>query len=279
LNGVTLSLVEKGSGQPVVLVHGSLSDYRAWEAQFAALSGDFRALAYSRRCAYPNKRRDYENSTVENNADDLARLLSAKDASPAHLIGHSYGGFIALYCAFKNPALVRSLVLVEPHVPTLLVSDPQNRLEAFGLLLRRPSLVLAAQRGMNALKSVVKAVDEGLDEGAVELFFTAFEGKREAYINLPSRIKSMLVANAGTIKEVMTKTPPFTPKEARTIRAPTLVISGENTTKVLAAVAKELSRNIRKVRVAKVSNSAHFPHFENPEGTNSEIGRFLSEQS
>jgi len=146
-------------------------------------------------------------------------------------------------------------------------------------LLRRPSLALAAQRELSSLRSVVKAADEGFDEGAVELFFTAFEGRREAYSKLPSQVKSMLVANAGTIKEVMARTPQFTAKDARTIQASTLVISGQNTTKVLAFVAKELSRNIPKVRVAKVSNSAHFPHFENPEETNSEITKFLSEQS
>jgi pimeloyl-ACP methyl ester carboxylesterase len=168
---------------------------------------------------------------------------------------------------------------VEPHVPTLLVRDPQNRTEVFSLLLRRPSLAFAAQRELSSLKSVVKAADEGPDEWAVELFFTAFEGRREAYGKLPGQIKSMFVANAGTIKEVMARTPRFTAKDAKTIQAPTLVISGENTTKVLTFVARELSRNIPKVRVAKVSSSAHFPHFENPEETNSEIVKFLSEQS
>jgi len=278
VNGVTLCLVEKGSGQPAVLVHGSLSDYRAWDSQFAALSGSFRTLAYSRRCAYPNQRKDYENSTVGNNADDLARLLLARNASPAHLIGHSYGAFIALYCALKNPALVQSLVLVEPHVPTLLARDPQNRGEAFSLLLRRPLLAFGALRGLSSLKSVARAADEGLDERAVELFFASVEGEREAYSRLPGQIRSMLVANAGTIKEVMTKAPEFTVREAKMIQAPTLVISGENTTKVLVFVAKELSKSIPKVRAVKVSNSAHFPHFENPAETNREMGKFLSEQ-
>jgi pimeloyl-ACP methyl ester carboxylesterase len=280
VNGVTLGFVEKGIGQPVVLIHGILLDYRAWPAQMDALSASYWTLSYSRRCSYPNQRKDYESSTVENNAEDLAQLLKAKIAASAHLIGHSYGAFTALYCAYKNPKLVRSLVLVDPYVPSLLIKDPQNRGEQFSLLLRKPSVALATRNFLNtSLNPALKALDQGLNERAGELFFGRLQGETDAYSKVLEQAKSMMLANAGTLKEMTTKIPKFTAKEAQTIQTPTMLISGENTHKTLAAMAEELTKNIPKIQVATISNSAHFPHWENPEDTNSAITRFLSEQT
>ncbi len=47
-------------------------------------------------------------------AADLAVLLKALGAYPAHVVGHSYGAYTALILAMKHPELVRSLVLAEP---------------------------------------------------------------------------------------------------------------------------------------------------------------------
>jgi len=280
VGGIKLNYVENGAGKAVILVHGIPLDYRAWDAQMKELSGTFRTISYSRRCSFPNELKDLENSTVENNAEDLAQLLKAKAAAPAHLIGHSYGGFTALYCAYKNPTLVRSLVLVEPYVPSMIIKDPQNRGEMFSLLLRRLSLALAAQSFMNNfLNPALKALDQGLNQRAVELFTAGVEGPDWPLSKFPEQIKSMTLSNAGTIKELTTKIPKFTAKEAQTIQTPTMLISGENTIKPLAAIAEELSKSIPKIQVAKISNSTHSVQLENPKETNSAITRFLSEQS
>lgn len=280
VNGVALSFIEKGTGQPVLLIHGILMDYRAWPFQMDTLSASYWTLSYSRRCSYPNQRKDYENSTIENNAEDLAQLLKAKIAAPAHLIGHSYGAFTALYCAYKNPKLVRSLVLVDPWVPSLLIKNSQNRGEQLLFLLRKPSVALAARNFLNnSLNPALKALDQGLNERAGKLFFAGLEGDPDAYSKLPEQDKSMMLANIGTMKEMTTKIPKFTAKEAQTIQTPTMLINGENTHKTLAAMAEELTKNIPKIQVAKISNSTHFPHWENPEETNPAIARFLSKQT
>ncbi|MGD0995316.1 MAG: hypothetical protein ABR909_07310 [Candidatus Bathyarchaeia archaeon] len=81
-NGIKLSFVEKGTGPPVILVHGIPTDYRAWENQMEVLSKSFRTLSYSRRCSYPNQNKDYENSTIENNAEGLSWFIILKEAKP-----------------------------------------------------------------------------------------------------------------------------------------------------------------------------------------------------
>ncbi|HYB04439.1 MAG TPA: hypothetical protein VED17_08255, partial [Nitrososphaerales archaeon] len=55
LENVALSFEERGSGNPVVMVHGIPTDYRAWQDQLNDFSASFRAIAISRRHAYPYK--------------------------------------------------------------------------------------------------------------------------------------------------------------------------------------------------------------------------------
>jgi non-heme chloroperoxidase len=54
VNGTKLHYVMRGSGEPVVFVHGSLGSYRTFQRQFEALSSAFLVVAFSRRFHPPN---------------------------------------------------------------------------------------------------------------------------------------------------------------------------------------------------------------------------------
>ena len=134
VNGTLLSYVEQGDGEPLVLVHGSISDYRSWSGQVAFFAQRYRVIAYSRRYHWP---RPWTGSgpefAAELHAADLAALLAGLRAAPAHLVGSSYGALTSLACAVRNPAIVRSLTLAEP--PMLLwlrrTAGGQERYDAF----------------------------------------------------------------------------------------------------------------------------------------------------
>ena len=53
-HGITLHYVEKGTGVPVIFVHGSLSDGGYWADQIGPFEKHYRVIAYSRRYNYPN---------------------------------------------------------------------------------------------------------------------------------------------------------------------------------------------------------------------------------
>ena len=53
--GVELAYVEEGTGQAVVFVHGGFNDLTIWEQQVPAVAQRYRAIAYSRRYAWPNE--------------------------------------------------------------------------------------------------------------------------------------------------------------------------------------------------------------------------------
>src|SRR6476619_8433235 len=101
INGLTLHYIELVQGTPVVLVHGTLEDYRTWDGQLAAFSKGCRLISYSRRYHYPNEwKKDATDFSVNIHARDLAAFIEElKLPPPVHLIGHSYGAFIAFLVA------------------------------------------------------------------------------------------------------------------------------------------------------------------------------------
>jgi len=95
INGLTLHYIELGQGTPVVLVHGTLEDYRTWDGQLEALSKGYRLISYSRRYHYPNEwTKDSTDFSVTIHAKDLVAFIKALNLPPVHLIGQSYGGLL-----------------------------------------------------------------------------------------------------------------------------------------------------------------------------------------
>jgi pimeloyl-ACP methyl ester carboxylesterase len=113
IRGASLEYSESGSGEPIILVHGSASDSRTWQHQLDEFGQHFRAISYSRRYHWPNQQipegRDY--SMLEQ-LEDLEAFLTSLGAAPAHLVGSSYGAFLSLLLAIRRPSLVRTLVLL-----------------------------------------------------------------------------------------------------------------------------------------------------------------------
>jgi len=123
-NGQVFHYLDEGIGSPLVLVHGSIADYREWTKQIGPFSQHYRVIAYSRRYHWPNSPPGKEpDATLDRQAEDLEAIIRALGIAPAHIVGHSYGGATALVVALRRPELVRSLVLVEPAVGGVLGAE------------------------------------------------------------------------------------------------------------------------------------------------------------
>jgi non-heme chloroperoxidase len=118
LDGVELHYITDGEGVAVVLIHGSLADYRYWlsSAQVAALADRHRVIAYSRRYNHPNRNTPAHDHSAVVEARDLSLLLDRIGLERVHLAGHSYGAYTALLFALDHPERVKSLVLAEPPI-------------------------------------------------------------------------------------------------------------------------------------------------------------------
>jgi pimeloyl-ACP methyl ester carboxylesterase len=137
-----LHVTVRGHGEPLLLIHGSLTGDPAvddWREQ-ASLAEHYQLRMVARRGYFksPDRPAGYG---FEAESDDLAALLSAG----SHVVGHSYGGFLALLTAAKRPHAVRSLTLIEPSALSVARGDPD--LEA---LISRLTPVTAAAPQMSA---------------------------------------------------------------------------------------------------------------------------------
>jgi pimeloyl-ACP methyl ester carboxylesterase len=113
-----------GSGPRLVLLHGSVAPgWMCWYAQ-KPLAERF-TLVVPVRSGYPPNP-PLERIDFEAQAEELAPLLEDR----AHLVGHSYGGVIALLAAALRPGAVRSLTVIEPPATRVAAGHPAA--DAFG---------------------------------------------------------------------------------------------------------------------------------------------------
>jgi pimeloyl-ACP methyl ester carboxylesterase len=273
----SLSYLDKGEGQPVVFVHGALEDYRAWSAQVDSVSREYRVITYSRRCSYPNENQGEVQllDTVENNMEDLIALIEKLAIAPVHLVGHSYGGNIVAYLAFKRPELVRSLVLVEPGIITLYIQDPSSPLQLLLLFLRHPSFALASLGFVMAGQRALDAFQQGDPEKAARIFVDEIQARPSAFELLPDYARKMMVENARTLFDLRVTLPRFSRADARTILTPTIIVKGETSNKTSHAIAGALRECMPNSELTTVPNAGHFSYIERPEEFNETVLGFL----
>lgn len=102
---------EHGQGEPLVLLHGGLSDARFFAQNVGPLAERFHVFTPDARGH--GRTPDVEGPiTFDLMTDDTIVFLEEVVGEPAHLVGHSNGAFVALLIALRRPDLVRRLVLV-----------------------------------------------------------------------------------------------------------------------------------------------------------------------
>jgi 3-oxoadipate enol-lactonase len=121
LNAARLFYEERGSGPPILFIHGTGADSDIWSGS-VALGADYRCIAYDRRGYGRSPLPAGESISLE--ANDAAALLKLLGAVPAMIVGHSLGGVIALDLAVEHPQLVAGLLLVEPPLRARLQRRP-----------------------------------------------------------------------------------------------------------------------------------------------------------
>lgn len=101
-----------GAGLPVVLLHGLASSYRIWDLVAPLLASEHHVVALDQRGHGRSDRPDtsFEMATY---AADLRGFLASLDLGRVVLVGHSWGGNVALQFTVEEPELVASLVLMD----------------------------------------------------------------------------------------------------------------------------------------------------------------------
>jgi pimeloyl-ACP methyl ester carboxylesterase len=124
VNGAELYYEVRGSGPPLLMIHGTGADSGCYDQLAKRLATDFRILTYDRRGWSRSPRPSgWMKTSIDEQADDAAWLLRATGNAPAIVFGSSSGGLIALDIALRHPDVVAGEVLHEPSVFTCLSQE------------------------------------------------------------------------------------------------------------------------------------------------------------
>lgn len=172
LNGISLHLVEEGTGFPVMLLHGFPDSSRLWQEQTVALAeAGFRVIAPDLRgfgrSDKPKKTSAYKMTTI---VSDLESLLDALGVEQAHVVGHDWGAVAAWAFAGHKPRRTARLVAISVGHPRSFVrAGPQQVMRSlYAVFFQIPAAPEAVLRANNfkALRAVLpdSEVDRYLEE-------------------------------------------------------------------------------------------------------------------
>jgi len=118
----------RGTGVPLLLLHGFTGRGSGWGTLATALARQFRLIVVDLpghgRSGIPP---DPDRAGVERSADDLASILQREGCAPAHVLGYSLGARVALRLAVAHPDVVRRLVLESPSAGLANAEERQAR--------------------------------------------------------------------------------------------------------------------------------------------------------
>ena len=263
IGNVPVEFGELGSGDPVVLLHCSGSSRAQWRVLIDRLSRDFRVLApdlygYGATGAWPAQ----APFTLEDEAQIVLALLE-RCGEPAHLVGHSYGGAVALHVARERGDLVRSLAVIEP-VAFHLLRDGDDEDDA----------------SLAEVAGIVGAVQRSLDCGAYEhgfgRFFDYWSGAG-AWAAIPQAKRPAIAAHLpkvaldfrATIRDRARS------RDFRRLAMPALVIQGERSPRPTRRICARLAGTLPDVRVATVPSAGHMCPVTHREETNGLLAAFV----
>jgi pimeloyl-ACP methyl ester carboxylesterase len=232
--GGTIAFDEAGRGPAVILLHGAFLDRGTWDLQMPALAARHRVVRYDIR--------PFGKSTVPDQpyqtTDDLLALMDALKIERAHLVGHSFGGGVAIDFALAHPARVASLALVNSGV-TGATMPPDEQKEAMQVFV-------------GARESAAKAVEAWLALG----LWSASHARPEVM----KALETITARNAARFRMAAPPFAPITPPaigRLGEIRAPTLVVTGDRDTPGNRAASDALAKGIPGARLVVIRGADH----------------------
>src|SRR5688572_12478453 len=257
INGDSIHYIDIGKGAPVVFVHGALSDYRTWRNEIDTFTKNHRVISYSRRYAWPNQQTIIDSSkhSYASHVKDLAELIKALKLEPAHLVGHSSGAFIAMLTGMEHPELVRSLILGEPPVVSLLPEFDAN----------------------NPFPEDVEAFMNNEPEKAVKLWVNGATEDSSHFSRLSQFDREILMMNTQELRAIAFGTdfkPTVTCKDLEKIKIPVLLLGGDKSS-FGAAIFSKMEPCLSNKEKAILLNTTHGLQMESPSEFNKVVLGFI----
>ena len=250
-----------GDGATVVLIHAGIADSRMWDPQWETFPRSYRTVRYDMR----GYGRSGLSPGVVSHARDLLGLLDELGVESASLVGVSMGGRVAAEVALAAPERVDALVLVGSGLSDHDWSDEMLRSdEEEEAALERGDLDAAVDLNLRFWVDGPRRSAADVDPAVRDLVARMVRRSFELQLPVMDEVElEWLVPNLGD--------------RLREIRAPTLVLAGEEDVADVHAIADRLEREIPDTRRAAIRSAAHVPSLERPAEFDVVVLRFLAD--
>ena len=257
VGNVGLYYEEHGAGEPLLLVPGFGTGLWIWYRQIPALAGHFRVIAFDPRGVARSDKPD-EPVTMRGYADDAAALLEALGVESAHVLGASFGGFVAQELALAYPARTRKLVLCctsfggPRHCPPA----PET--------LR----AIASTKGLNS--------EERVRENLLLAFSPAFVAEQPEEVERVIHLRAENdVPEYAYLRQLQAAMAFNAEERVAEVEAPTLVITGDADVIVPHENSANLAASIPGATLRVIEGGSHTFFIERPEEFNSAVIEFI----
>jgi pimeloyl-ACP methyl ester carboxylesterase len=249
VNGVELYYEVRGTGDCVVLTHGSWTDATGWEPAVARLSPTYRVVVWDRRGHSRSAAGPAPGSRAED-AADLAGLIEHVSSGPVHVVGNSYGGNIALTLVTTRPDLIASAAVHEPPLWSVLHGT------------RDPALVSGLAAADAEFAVVRDLIGSGDHRGAAEHFIDHVALGPGMWAQLPDALRSVLASNASTFLDELADETALSIDTAAlaSTSVPLLLTHGTESPLLFPAVIAELAQLVPGARVEVLEGAGHIQH-------------------
>ena len=253
---------ELGDGPSVVCLHASASTSSQWRALMQQLAPSFRVIAPDLYGCGQSASWNAERPMRLDDELDLLDAVFARAGPEFALIGHSYGGAIALKAALRHRQRLRALVLFEPVLFSLLLTDsPHCDASREILSLRSDTTLLIRQKAFAACSA--RFVDYWMGTGTWDAT------PRERQLVLAKSIPSIAPQWDAACEE------PSTLHTFTAIATPTLLLTGTQTQAPAEAVSRLIAAALPRVRSVSIDGAGHLGPMTHPQVVNPLIESFV----
>jgi len=263
INGVELAIYDRGTGEPVVFIHGGSGDEAAAVLREPALTDRYRLVHFHRR-GHGISERPESFITNEQHAADAKAVMKHLGIERAHFVGQSAGGRVLLQVLRDFPDAVHSAALLEPALRSVFEESESS------------------QTLWEALATAAILHEAGDDAGVAETFLSEVCGEdfREIFDQtMPEGWFERSVAETNwrfSHSEPAGYSWSFTAEDALSITQPILNLKGEHTVPYCRYAYEELARWFPHAENVILSDANHCILQTNPAGAAELLADFFS---
>ena len=268
-NGVELYYRVEGQGDPALVMHGGLGvDHTPFvNSSFNTLADRLKLVYYDHRCNGRSGCPGIESLTHENLATDAEGLRVALGLEQPTVIGHSYGGFVALEYALRYSSKPRRLILITtaPSYETL----NEARAEAMS---RAPELMPAVERSLNA-EAKNNAERRAIMAELAPLYCYNFKEMEKKLVQATRDTVYSVEAHRQSFKNLVPKYDVRSKLDS--IDIPVLIICGRHDWITPVSQSQLMHERLPNSELVIFENSAHWVYVEEPELFQETVGDWL----